>query len=134
MNNIMKNPFIPNTISYTMFEGLRSGKSFTIPQMQRKFGIKWDQAVYIVRRDSWLYEHDAKPKKKTTASATKSRKRSAQNQIGLLKDEEVQTTSKRSAFTITTKFKMRNIKDISQIKMRKQIGNTEQWLESQNEN
>ena len=126
----MQNPFIPNTISYRLFKLMQTGQRYTIPKLQGIFEARADLITYILRRDNWLYQHDAATasSKKQTASTTKDRKKVAADQIGLLKNGNGRTKQKGSTFTKKTQFWLRDASDISQEKLEKQIANTKLWL------
>lgn len=123
----MQNPFIPNTISYRLFDMMRTGQRYTIPKLQSIFSCQADLITYILKRDNWLYQHDAATSKKQTAGTTKDRKKVAANQIGLLKNGGVRTSG-RSTFTKKTQFWMRDVSDISQERLQRQVANTKLWL------
>ena len=98
----MQNPFIPNTISYKLFEEMKLGGTKTLRQIQSRFGTNKDFAQYMMKRDSWLYYSDTKSTNK----------------------KGTQT------FTLTTRFKMKPERDIDQNKFQRQISNTERWIEN----
>ena len=125
-----QNPFIPNTISHKLFTMMQTGQKYTIPKLQQVFNAQADLITYILKRDHWLYQHDAvtKTSKKQTAGITKDRKKVAANQIGLLKNGGTKTRKRGSTFTKKTQFWLRDASDISVERYQRQLKNTEAWV------
>ena len=96
----MQNPFIPNTISYKLFEEMKKGGTKTLRQIQGRFGMNKDFVQYLMKREQWLYYND----RKNTGD------------------------KKTSNFPLTTKFKMKPFRDIDPDRFQRQIKTTERWL------